>query len=455
MSLPRYPEYKDSGIESLGHVPACWEIRRLKHVSNIFLSNVDKKTYEGEVPVKLCNYTDVYYNDVITRDLDYMPATASTAQIAKFELRRGDTIITKDSETADDIAISAYVPDDLPGVVCGYHLALVRSLPGVSGRYLKWLFDSNYVKSKFAVLANGLTRVGLSHYALVNVELPIATSAEQELIAGFLDRETAKIDTLMKVQRRLIDRLTEKRHAVISHAVTKGLDPHVRMKTSGIEWLGDVPAHWTLPTLRRVIQRIEQGWSPDCDNRQADPDEWGVVKAGCVNRGVFIDSENKALPENLSPIVDYEIRPGDVLMSRASGSPALVGSTAFVAVVRPRLMLSDKIFRIHVEKSVDPRYFVAAFNGHAMRTQVERAISGADGLANNLPKASLMDFRFPVPPLKEQESIIEHLIHRTGQMDSLIKEAERAIALLQERRTALISAAVTGKIDVRGLAEAA
>src|ERR1017187_8622662 len=142
MSLPRYSEYKDSGVEWLGDLPGHWEVKRLKQACHVFPSNVDKKSHDGETSVNLCNYTDVYYNDTITADMEFMAATASTDQIAKFTLRAGDTIITKDSETADDIAIGAYVPADLPGVICGYHLSMVRPLEGTIGVFVKRLFDS-------------------------------------------------------------------------------------------------------------------------------------------------------------------------------------------------------------------------------------------------------------------------------------------------------------------------
>ena len=170
MSFPKYPKYKASGVEWLGEVPEHWEVKRLKRICNVFPSNVDKKSQEGETPVVLCNYTDVYYNEKITSALEFMVATATTDQIAKFTLRAGDTIITKDSETADDIAVAAYVPEDLPGVVCGYHLSMVRPLSDASGAFITRLFGSVYAKSRFATLANGLTRVGLGQYQLDNIE---------------------------------------------------------------------------------------------------------------------------------------------------------------------------------------------------------------------------------------------------------------------------------------------
>jgi type I restriction enzyme S subunit len=253
MSLPRYEKYKDSGVEWLDEVPKHWEVRRLKYKTNIFPSNVDKKSYDDGISIKLCNYTNVYYSSSIKFDMDFMSATATEQQIRKFTLKAGDTIITKDSESSDDIAISAYVPETLEGVICGYHLSIVRPKANVCGAFIKYLFDSRYAKSKFAVLANGLTRVGLGQYQLDNIDMPFPSVHEQKKIAYFLDQEITKIDDLIQESSNLIALLKEKRQALISHAVTKGLNPNVPMKDSGIEWLGEVPEHWEVGAIKRYF----------------------------------------------------------------------------------------------------------------------------------------------------------------------------------------------------------
>lgn len=226
-------------------------------------------------------------------------------------------------------------------------------------------------------------------------------------------------------------------------------DEGVPMRDSGVEWLGEVPAHWGIAQVRRTLRRIEQGWSPDCLGRPAEGDEWGVMKSGCVNRGRFNDAENKALPHTHDPLPELEIRPGDVLVSRASGPPELVGETAYVESCRPHLMISDKTFRIHCRPHVNPRLVVAVMNTVWFRSQIEAAISGAEGLANSLPQSGLRSFRFTIPHLPEQGEIVAFLKRETELIDVLIEKSRRSIDLLREHRSALISAAVTGKIDVR------
>ena len=220
-----YPAYKDSGVEWLGEIPAHWEVKRLKSFATVQLSNVDKKSEEGQDAVRLSNYVDVYYNERIDDGIDFMPATATTEQIRRFSLRTGDVLITKDSETWTDIAVPAVVLEDLPGVLCGYHLAHIRPDGHCDGRFLSRVFAAVGPRDQYHIAANGITRFGLTGDSIRAGVFPLPSLPEQRAIAAFLDRETAKIDALVAKKERLIKLLQEKRTALISDAVTKGLDP--------------------------------------------------------------------------------------------------------------------------------------------------------------------------------------------------------------------------------------
>jgi type I restriction enzyme S subunit len=437
LSFTAYPKYKDSGVEWLGELPEHWNTqplwtcfkrdKRIGHESEELLS-----VYRDYGVIPKSNRSDNF--------------NKPSDDLGGYQLvNEGDLVINKMKAWQGSVAISDY-----KGIVSPAYFVYI-SLHNQNSRYLHYLMRSSSYIDGYLMISKGI-RVNQwdlqpEYHSRMSVVIP--TLPEQTAIAEFLDRETAKIDELVEEQRRLIELLKEKRQAVISHAVTKGLDPDVLMKDSGIEWLGEVPEHWTVLTVRRLISRIEQGWSPPCYSRPAAADEWGVVKSGCVNRGVYSDDKNKALPEDLEPKPEYEISVGDLLMSRASGSPELVGSIAFIIATRPRLLLSDKIFRIHTDAKMLKEYFSLMFNSTSMRSQIENAISGAQGLANNLPQAALRSFYTVAPPPKEQFNIIHEIMNICDKLDELIQEACLAIALLQERRTALISAAVTGKIDVR------
>ena len=242
----RHPEYKDSGIEWLGKIPAHWEVKRLKTAASVELSNVDKKSEHGQVRVKLCNYVDVYYNDRITAELEFMNSTATPDQIRRFQIAAGDVLITKDSESWNDIAVPAVVEEDLKDVLCGYHLAHIKPRPELHGRFLARQFSAIGLRDQFHITANGITRFGLTGNGVRTSLFPIPPIKEQHSIADFLDRETVQIDGLVARKERLIELLQEKRAALITRAVTRGLDPNVPMKDSGVEWLGEIPEHWDI-----------------------------------------------------------------------------------------------------------------------------------------------------------------------------------------------------------------
>jgi len=216
---------KDSGIEWLGEIPEGWEINSLKQIASVRLSGVDKHTYENEIPVKLCNYTDVYNRDFITPDLDFMLATATESETRNFALAAGDVLVTKDSETWDDIAVPAYVPQNLDDVICGYHLALIRpKKQRVNGEFLFRALSAPQIEYQSNISANGVTRYGLSKYAIKNVLVPMPPINEQEEICKFITREIEKINISIVCTQKEITLIEEYRTALIAEAVTGKMD---------------------------------------------------------------------------------------------------------------------------------------------------------------------------------------------------------------------------------------
>jgi type I restriction enzyme, S subunit len=258
---PHYPAYKPSGINWLGKIPEHWKERQLKYIANVTNSNVDKHTKEDEEPVLLCNYVDVYYNEYITDALDFMKATATEDEKARFQLKEGDVIVTKDSESWNDIAVPAHVSEYIDNLLCGYHLALIRPSSQVYGKYLFRAFQASGINDQFRVAATGITRYGLGKYSLENALFPLPPLEEQRAIAVFLDEQTAVLDNLISEKQALIGLLQEKRAAVISRAVTQGLDTAVALKDSGVDWIGRVPAHWDVVKIRHLTQ-VKRGASP-------------------------------------------------------------------------------------------------------------------------------------------------------------------------------------------------
>jgi type I restriction enzyme S subunit len=287
-ALKPYPSYKDSGVPSLGEVPQLWEVRRIRNVAEMRVSNVDKHTRDGEIPVRLCNYVEVYKHDHIRNEMPFMLATASQQEIERFRLKRGDVLITKDSEVWNDVGVPALVEQQADDLICGYHLALLRPLSDrMRGDYLFRTLQSTPAAYQFHVGANGVTRYGLSHGAIKSIWLSLPPVPEQAAIVRFLNHYDRKIRRYIRTKQKLIKLLEEQKQAIIHRAVTRGLDPNVRRKPSGVEWLGGIPEHWEVKRLKDVITPIEQGWSPQCDAQPAGDDEWGVLKVGCVHREAF------------------------------------------------------------------------------------------------------------------------------------------------------------------------
>ncbi|QQR86613.1 MAG: restriction endonuclease subunit S [Flavobacteriales bacterium] len=222
----------------------------------------------------------------------------------------------------------------------------------------------------------------------------------------------------------------------------------MKLKESGVPWLGEVPEHWEVKDLKHIIGPMEQGWSPQCDNYPADESEWGVLKAGCVNGTSLNEMENKRLPDTEEPIPALEIKPGDILMSRAN-TVDLIGSCGYVDKVRPRLILCDKLYRFHALPGVsNGRYLVHFLRSRAGRSYMEQNTSGASDSMQNIGQDVVRNIVMPCPPLKEQETIVAYIESSTIRIDALITKVEQAVLRLQEYRTALISAAVTGKVRV-------
>ena len=215
---------KPSGVECLGDVPAHWQNRRLRSVIEMRVSNVDKHTKDGETPIRLCNYVDVYYNYTITNDLSFMRATASPSEIERFRLQRNDVVITKDSETWDDIAVPALVTDPPNDLICGYHLAILRPNGPIEGSYLARVLQAPQIAYQFHVSAQGITRYGLTHHDILSSTVPLPPLAEQAAIAEYLDSTTAGIDAAIARAHRQIELLDEYRTRLIADVVTGQLD---------------------------------------------------------------------------------------------------------------------------------------------------------------------------------------------------------------------------------------
>jgi type I restriction enzyme, S subunit len=297
-------------------------------------------------------------------------------------------------------------------------------------------------------LVSGGGQPNLNAEKITSHLIPCPPLSQQRQIVDYLDRETSKIDALIAAKKRLLELLAEKRRSLITHAVTHGLKADVPMQDSEIESLGNIPAHWNIEHLKYHLFNIEQGWSPQSDNFPADLDEWGVLKVGAVNGWDFNSNENKRIPPELEIPLEYEIRSGDILVSRAN-TPELVGSASLVKEVRPKLILCDKLYRLIPQGNrLLSEYLVFYLRSSSSRFEFERDASGSSSSMQNISQGTLANLWIPIPPIDEQIQMVTYIKNKLSLIEQLETTARHAIALLQERRTSLISAAVTGQLQI-------
>jgi len=433
-----YPAYKDSGVEWIGKVPADWEVRRLRHIAVFTNSNVDKKSYDDQETVKLCNYTDVYYNEFIRANLGFMQATASPSEIAQFSLKKGDVIITKDSEDPADIGIPALVSEDVPGVVCGYHLTLIRTEDLNTARYLHRVLQAHSTKAHFFVEAPGITRYGLGQDAIGDIRVCLPPVEHRAEIADQLDRETARIDSLITKKTRFIELLKEKRQALITHVVTKGLDPNAKMKDSGVEWIGEIPEHWLSMKFNRIA-RVTEGLVDPKDERFRN---MVLIAPNHIESGTGRIIALETAAEQNAESGKYTCKQGSVIYSKIR--PAL----AKAAIAPCDCLCSADMYPMDCSEKIDSEWLFFLMLSPPFTTW---ATLESDRVAMpKINRESLAELRVFLPPLNEQRSSVTWLKTHLACVDVLTDKTQHSIDLLKERRAALITAAVTGQIDLRG-----
>lgn len=300
-------------------------------------------------------------------------------------------------------------------------------------RFGEYLLRSKPYVAKFAAASDGV-RIGqwdLSIPRMRNIEVRLPSAEEQAAIVKYLAHANARIDKAITAKRRLITLLEEQRAALRDQALQNGSWPRQRLKT--------------------LLYRVDQGISPQAENQEPGPGEWGVLKSGCVNHGRIRADQVKRLPDGFSVPEALSVAEGDLLVSRANGSAELVGSAARVSGMKHRAILSDKTFRLVPRSTVDADFLTLAMNSQLYREQVRAAISGAEGLANNLPLSALRRFEFLVPPLAEQRELVKRVKEEASTVVRTVGRISSEIALLQEFRTRLVADVVTGQVNVRAV----
>jgi type I restriction enzyme S subunit len=417
-------------------LPADWSICRMDSVADVIFSNVDKHTINEELPARLCNYVDVYKNDRINRTIDFMEASADRREIRKFQIQRGDVLVTKDSETPDDIAISALVEEDLPGVVCGYHLAMIRPrVKRVHGPYLAWLHASKQFRAQYEANSVGVTRFGLSQYAFRSAVTPLPSRAEQELIGAYLDASCAAIDAAVTAKRRQLEILESVAQTIVYKTVTQGLRPDISLKPSGIDWLPKVPTHWKVAQIKRECEIVRGKFTHRPRN---DPafygGEYPFVQTGDITAAhKYIRSYSQTLNE-LGLTVSKVFPRGTLVMSIAAN----IGD---VAILDFEAFFPDSMVGLIPGPHANLNFFYYLMR--AMKNIMLRSAVLSTQL--NLNNVRIGTNFVAFPPKKEQEEIAAFLDAKEQELFCLKTTIDDQINTLITYRKALIHECVTGQ----------
>lgn len=359
-----------------------------------------------------------------------------------------DVLLVKDGATIGKVAIAQSA--DIFDAAVNEHVFLLRFNTHQVPRFHFYSLQSSFVKQQIACEIRGAAQPGLNSEFQGMVLFPVPSQAMQEKIANALDRETARIDRLITEKERMLALLEEKRSALISRLVIRGLNPNIPLKPSGQEWLGDIPAHWELRRVKFVTAWLDQGSSPVAANMPAGPDEFGVLKLSAVSKGRFKREENKALHRIDDEEQPLTLRKGDVLITRGN-TPELVADVAYVPNDEPNLLLPDLIYRLRVrEEKILAEYLTIFLTTATARVQIRRDARGSSGSMVKVSQGHVLDWLTPLPPLSEQREIVDCLRDEDERFQSVVKEISSSLSLLSERRAALIDGAVTGQINFRG-----
>jgi len=441
-----YDSYKNSGVEWIGQIPSNWECIRLGMLGDFSSSGIDKKSNEDETPVRMVNYTDIIqsrkYYPIQTGEKEYMKVTTPQSKLEEHKLERGDMVFIPSSETHEDLGYSSLIDFDEEDIVYSYHILRYKTKKSVYHYYKKYLINHHSVLNQFSSECKGTTRQIIGRDVFNNVRVVLPPLSEQQQIVSFLDTKTSLIDSLIEKTQRKIELLKEKRTSLINEVVTKGLNPNVEMKDSGVEWIGEIPSGWERTKLKRYVS-IFTGYSFKSDwfGEEGIP----VIRISNIQDGFIDFTKSVYLTENyLTEYPDYVVKRDDTLI-------CLTGSlTGKVGKFNHELgLLNQRVGKIVVRGNkvlksfIDKVFFFQKFQGLIKEM--------GEGISENFPNVSHLDvveLEIPLPPISEQQQIVEYLDKQTQLIDKTISIEENRIELLKEYRQSLISEVVTGKRKV-------
>ena len=428
-----------------------WTAVRLSEIADIRVSNVDKKSVPGEPGVRLCNYMDVYANDYITADLPFMEATAPSAQIERFKVEVGDVMITKDSESPDDIGIPAVAVDSVDLLVCGYHLALIKPRRAVlDGSYLAKQLGTGGTARYFGQRASGSTRYGLSTSAIANTPIPLAPLPQQRRIAEIL----TTVDEAMEQTEALVAKLQQMKAGLMHDLFTRGVTPEGHLRPTQPEAphlyhqtpLGWLPREWEIVTTEDCASKVPGSTTIGpfgSDLLSSDYCTEGVPVAfvrDVKESGFEWNSNVYVSPTKAERLRAHSVKSGDLLSTKMGLPPCVTCS--YPDWMENGVITADIVRLRPDSEKINGRWLAAAMNGESIKRQVQAITAGV-----TRPKVTLSDYRrlrLSRPLINEQNLIAERLASATCVLDI---EAEK-LAKLRQQKQGLMQDLLTGRVPV-------
>ncbi len=434
MRTSRYPEYRDSGIEWIGAIPGHWE--------RVPFFAAAREHREKNIAMKEDNLLSLSYGNIVRKDMTsndgLLPESFETYQV----VGPSDLVFRLTDLQNDKRSLRSAIVIER-GIITSAYLAVtpIRHLP----KYFAYLMRTYDLQKVFYSMGGGL-RQSMKFEDMKHLPLVLPPLDEQHQIVDYLDAQTAKIDALIGKQERLIEALAERRQAVISRAVTKGLDPNATMKDSGGEWLGSIPASWTATRLKYVAT-VQTGLTLGNAVAQADAIELPYLRVANVQTsGVNLD-EVKTVLVGRGEWTKYRLRDGDVLMTEGGDIDKLGRGCIWSNQIDP-CVHQNHVFAVRCGVQIDSHLLVYLLDAQVARNYFRMTAKKTTNLAST-NSTTLGNLPLALPEVPEQARVVEYLDRETSQIDKLAAKAREMIVVLRERRQALINAAVTGKIDVR------
>lgn len=438
--LKPYPAMKDSGVPWLGDVPEHWQVLP----NRAFFREVKERDHPEDQMLSVTIANGVIRQQALLADTSKKDSSNLDKSAYKF-VRPGDIVYNKMRAWQGAIGVSHF-----QGIVSPAYV-VQRPHEGTNPRYLHYLLRTPAFAKEAERWSYGITSDMWSlrpeHFKMIYGCLP--PLPEQSAIVNFLDHADRWIRRCICAKQKLIKLLEEQKEAIIYRAVTRGLDPNVRLKPSAVEWLGDVPEQWDELLLGRCLRRIDQGWSPISAEGEILADQWAVLTLSSVKRGVFNATAIKPVPVSAKVPGGIEIKDGDLLLTR-SNTRELVGDVCIVRDARPKTVICDLIYRLIIKPTlIDSSFLMYQLFSPFGRTQIERDARGSSGTMPKIAQRHIRSWRAVMPQLEEQHRIVETIEDATKNIDGAVKRAQTEISLLREYRIRLVADVVTGKLDVR------